>query len=349
MPELQSEQGHPAQYLAASGPLRTTRNCPNEGLTKVTGAQLLAPGRELETMPWFNVDDSFYDHPKVWDAPDCAVALWCRAGSWSARSPRRGFVPAGMPARLCGDPETAVRELLERRLWLRTKGGYLFHDWNDWNLSSEEVERKRKLNAERQRRYRESAAKDAGGDDVTASVTRDVTRDKRVSNAPQSNPIQSAVDVEDQSSVRDARGDPAPPRIVTALADRLTRPEDDDDVLSAVIRSMKTRTGRVLSAAEARPIAASILRSAKRNVGDPAAYVAKAIEREKDPVARWLSQPETFQGSFLVSLPGGRAAGPPAPPPQTSASTRDPDSAERGAAMARKLMADRAAEQSEVS
>jgi len=276
----------------------------------MTGAQPLAPGWKLAAMPWFNVDDSFYDHPKVWDAPDCAVALWCRAGSWSARSPRRGFVPAGMPARLCGDPETAVRELLNRGLWLRTKGGYLFHDWNDWNLSSEEVERKRKLNAERQRRYRESAAKEGEGDDVATPVTRYVTHDKRVSNAPQSNPIQSRslVDVSDQSSVADARGNSAPLAAVASLADRLAHVLDDDDLLKAVIRSIYERTGRSIGGTDARRIAADILGAARRQVTDPAAYVTKAIQREKDPAGRWLDQPETFQPTFLIGMPGGSGA-----------------------------------------
>ncbi len=81
-------------------------------------------------MPWFKVDDSFYDHPKVFDAPDCVVALWVRAGSWSARNLTDGFVPAKMPARFCDDPKTAVRELINRGLWKRTRGGYLFHEWD---------------------------------------------------------------------------------------------------------------------------------------------------------------------------------------------------------------------------
>jgi hypothetical protein len=70
-------------------------------------------------MTWFKIDDSFYDHPKVFDAPDCAVALWTRAGTWSARNLTDGFVPTGMPARLCDDPDTAVKELVRRGLWLR--------------------------------------------------------------------------------------------------------------------------------------------------------------------------------------------------------------------------------------
>jgi hypothetical protein len=99
-------------------------------------------------MTWFKVDDSFYDHPKMFDAPDCAVALWTRAGSWSARNLTEGFVPAGLPARLCGDPDTAVADLLRRGVWLRASGGYRFHDWLQWQPSKEHVEDLRRKRAE---------------------------------------------------------------------------------------------------------------------------------------------------------------------------------------------------------
>ena len=92
-------------------------------------------------MSWFKVDDSFYDHPKVFDAPDCAMALWIRAGCWSARNRTDGFVPAGMPARLCDDQERAVRELLDRGLWRRAKGGYQFHDWSDFQPLRSDTDR----------------------------------------------------------------------------------------------------------------------------------------------------------------------------------------------------------------
>lgn len=99
-------------------------------------------------MTWFKIDDSFYDHPKVFDAPDCAVALWVRAGAWSARNLTDGFVPAGLPARLCDDPETAVKELVRRGLWVRISGGFRFHDWADFNPSGESVTTLRAKRAE---------------------------------------------------------------------------------------------------------------------------------------------------------------------------------------------------------
>lgn len=61
--------------------------------------------------------------------PGSALALWTRASSWSSRNLTDGFVPSGMPARLCGNPEAAVRELIDRELWIRTRDGYQFLDW----------------------------------------------------------------------------------------------------------------------------------------------------------------------------------------------------------------------------
>lgn len=107
-------------------------------------------------MPWFRVDDSFHDHPKVFDAPDCAVALWTRAGTWSAHNLTDGFVPTAILARFTSDPGTAARELVRRGLWLRVRGGYQFHDWHDYQPTRVAVENERKLKAERQRRWRET-------------------------------------------------------------------------------------------------------------------------------------------------------------------------------------------------
>lgn len=118
-------------------------------------------------MTWFKVDDSFYDHPKSFDAPDCAVALWVRAGTWSARNLTEGFVPSAMLARLCGDPTTASRELVRRGLWLRTRGGFQFHDWTDYQPTRAKVEEERKKNAERQKRWRETHQHNGSNNGVT--------------------------------------------------------------------------------------------------------------------------------------------------------------------------------------
>ena len=122
-------------------------------------------------MTWFKVDDSFYDHPKSFDAPDCAVALWVRAGTWSARNLTEGFVPSAMLARLCGDPATAARELVRRGLWERTRRGYQFHDWTEYQPTRAKVEEERKKNAERQKLWRETHKSNGHRNGVTNGAT----------------------------------------------------------------------------------------------------------------------------------------------------------------------------------
>jgi hypothetical protein len=124
-------------------------------------------------MVWFKVDDSFYDHLKVFDAPDCALALWVRAGAWSARNLEDGFVPTGMPARLCGDPDTAVGELLRRGLWERASGGYRFHDWEDYQPSAESVRSLRAKRAESGRLGGKAKAAKQNGGKSLANATGD--------------------------------------------------------------------------------------------------------------------------------------------------------------------------------
>ena len=110
-------------------------------------------------MVWFKVDDGFYSHPKTFDASDAAVALWVRAGSWAAANLTDGFVPSTLPARLCGDPGPATEELIARGLWTRTRGGYQFHDWADYNPTRAKVEADRARDAEKKRRMRAELAR----------------------------------------------------------------------------------------------------------------------------------------------------------------------------------------------
>lgn len=80
----------------------------------------------------FSPDDDFYDDPDLWDLPDCAMALFARAGAWPARNGKAGFVPASMPPRFTGDPDLAMQELVSRGLWKPTITGFQFTDWARW-------------------------------------------------------------------------------------------------------------------------------------------------------------------------------------------------------------------------
>lgn len=102
----------------------------------------------------FQVDADFYDHPKTLDASDAAVALWTRAGSYSAAKLLDGFVPDGALARLSRTPAEASGELVQRGLWKRVRGGYRFHQWDHRNLTRARVEAEREYEREKKRRQR---------------------------------------------------------------------------------------------------------------------------------------------------------------------------------------------------
>jgi len=166
-------------------------------------------------MTWFKIDDSFYDHPKVFDAPDCALALWLRAGTWSARNLTDGLVPPGMPARLCDDPERAVKELLDRGLWKRAKGGYRYHDWHDYQPNKDQVEAERKAARVRMQKLREQ--RKAAGRAVDGSPERSPNDGRTFgrSSQPPTRPDLSTSRGRSNSATNDrtpAAAEPPPPR-----------------------------------------------------------------------------------------------------------------------------------------
>ncbi|MBB5748559.1 hypothetical protein [Micrococcus sp. TA1] len=104
-------------------------------------------------MPWFRVDDNFYDHPKVDDLSLEAVGLWTLCGTYCAKQLTDGFVPARRAMKM-GGTESAIAELIKSGLWLDVEGGYQFHDWDAYQPTREKVERDRESARERQARKR---------------------------------------------------------------------------------------------------------------------------------------------------------------------------------------------------
>jgi hypothetical protein len=103
---------------------------------------------------WFKLDDGFYDHPKVADLPDSAVALWARSASYCMKHLTDGAVPLRTARRLVDDFDEAVKALLDSGLWEEDSGGYVFHDWLKYQPSREKVLGERESEAERQRQIR---------------------------------------------------------------------------------------------------------------------------------------------------------------------------------------------------
>lgn len=136
-------------------------------------------------MPYLNVDDGMYDHPKIDALSDAAWRLHVTAMMFCARNLTDGFVSRSQSRRLtetAGDAQAA--ELVRAKVWhdigegcadtdcieARTcpeeglDGHYLLHDYLQWNHSKEWWENRKREEAERKRKYR--ARKNGGHSDA---------------------------------------------------------------------------------------------------------------------------------------------------------------------------------------
>ena len=108
-------------------------------------------------MPWFKVDDQLHSHPKPRRANLAALGLWALAGSYSMAYKLDGFVPGWYVAGH-RDGRKHADTLVRVGLWesaVRDKEeGYVFHDWADYQPTSEEIEAERQASRDRQRAYR---------------------------------------------------------------------------------------------------------------------------------------------------------------------------------------------------
>ena len=112
-------------------------------------------------MPWFKIDDGFWSHPKVLELSPDALALWVRAGSYSAGHLTDGEVKPSI-LRLMGADDAAADELVESGLWDFEDGSWWFHDWDVYQPSRESVLAEREAAAERMRQVRANKSKRSG-------------------------------------------------------------------------------------------------------------------------------------------------------------------------------------------
>lgn len=164
-------------------------------------------------MPWFKVDDGFYDHPKVENLPMAARGLWLTCGVWCAKHLTDGVISAKRVRALGGTP-AQIKALIKNGLWFECKGDsgakcYAFHDWFDMQPSREQVYEKREIERQKKRkqrtnqtsdnsttsRFAEMSPRDTGGDNPRDSLglslapdpTRPVPSQNRVTVSQPSN------------------------------------------------------------------------------------------------------------------------------------------------------------------
>ena len=122
-------------------------------------------------MAWAKLYDEWTDHPKVLAVDPHSKLLWLASISYSNRNLTDGFLPAAQVDRLINwsdlelwdsdgeptsvDPQQLANRLCDADLWEPVEGGYRVHDFLDYQVSKEQVERTKQAAAERQKASRE--------------------------------------------------------------------------------------------------------------------------------------------------------------------------------------------------
>jgi len=159
---------------------------------------------------WFKISDTFHAHPKVMATRLDAVGLWAVAGAWCGANLTDGFVPDHVVARLTAGDSDLAKALVTAGLWRRTRGGFEFHDWNNYQPTRTEVENRRESWREAKRRQRRADGEpQRTRDHVSVGHSQDSDqmsrRDSRRSQALPSRPVP-------ESPNGDSRGGGARPR-----------------------------------------------------------------------------------------------------------------------------------------
>lgn len=104
-------------------------------------------------MAWVRLDDSIWDHPKLIGASLAVRGLHASAICWCNRYLTDGFVADGFVTR---ENATAEAEaLVAGEAWDRVEGGYMIHDYLEYQPSREKVLGDREAESNRKREARE--------------------------------------------------------------------------------------------------------------------------------------------------------------------------------------------------
>ena len=115
-------------------------------------------------MTYFRLDVDFCEHPKIMGLTDGAFRLHVRAMGYAKRLLTDGRIPVAFPAK-----RVTIEELVAADLWEEVQGGWVIHDWLEWNESRDEVEVKRAAAKDRMARVRSRDVR-ANEDDSSPEV-----------------------------------------------------------------------------------------------------------------------------------------------------------------------------------
>ena len=119
-------------------------------------------------MRYARIEENAMDHPKFIALNAGAWRLWCEGNTYCQKHLTNGFIPASAVKGFRYYSAGAQKQLLEAMvpnkgpLWDRTDGGFLMHDYLDWNDSAEKVLKARQDGKDRLERWRTEQAKKRG-------------------------------------------------------------------------------------------------------------------------------------------------------------------------------------------
>lgn len=164
-------------------------------------------------MAWVRLSDDFYDHPKFQRVGALGVALWAEGLAWSNRNLSDGRIPRNVARRLVDFEEVAetvmdavgnaggngvtngvcnaadnrgdyalaasilrqntIIGLVKAGLWEETDGGYLIHDYIDYQKTAAQITAERDKNAARQKAFKDRKKRGAAATPPVANGPAD--------------------------------------------------------------------------------------------------------------------------------------------------------------------------------
>jgi hypothetical protein len=101
----------------------------------------------MSGVKWIRLDTTIFDNPKFLDLKEAnqfrAIVIHIQAMCYSGRHGLAGFLPKSALRGLAATKKT-VETLLLHSLWIEVPGGYQINDWNEYQLTSDEIETRRK-------------------------------------------------------------------------------------------------------------------------------------------------------------------------------------------------------------
>jgi hypothetical protein len=129
-------------------------------------------------MPWVKLDDRFPSHRKIALLSDRAFRLHVSALCWASENLTEGKIletELRVIAHVRG-AKTAAKELEDRQLWDRIDGGWVIHDFLEYNPDRAKVQAEREANAARQQAWRDRKKAEKEAKAAAEKAARDAMR-----------------------------------------------------------------------------------------------------------------------------------------------------------------------------